>query len=85
MISDGTDAMHYAIVEMGGYVRHTEFNPAQRRSMYTQERRNLLASCVMGQHRYLQTIRHQNVGVAVGQDMDEQMKAWNPRTKWRRI
>jgi hypothetical protein len=47
MVSDGTDAIHYAVVEMGGYVRMTELNPEQRRHMYTQERGNLVAANVI--------------------------------------
>ena len=73
MISDGTDAMDFEIVEMGGYVRHSELSPTQRRSMYTEERGNLLASRVMGQQRYLRVIRQQNIGAVAGQDTDEQM------------
>ena len=70
MVSDGTDAIHYGLVEMGGYVRLTELSPDQRRHMCTQERGNMLASRVMGQHRFLQTIRQQNQGFATGQDTD---------------
>ena len=33
MVSDGTDSIHYGLVEMGGYVRLTELNPDQRRHM----------------------------------------------------
>ena len=70
MVSDGTDAIHFGLVKMGGYVRLTELNPDQRRHMYTQERGNMLASRVMSQQRFLQTIRQQNQGLAAGQDTD---------------
>ena len=42
----------------------------QRRHIYTQERKNLVAANVMGQQRYLQTIRQQKRGYAAGQDAD---------------
>ena len=47
MVSDGTDAIHYAVVDMGGYVRMTELNPEQRRHMYTQEGGNLVGANVI--------------------------------------
>ena len=76
MVSDGTDAIHYAVVEMGGYVRMTELSPEQRHYMYTmyaQERRNLVAANVMGQQRCLQT-RQQNCGDAAGQDANARVE-----------
>ena len=73
MVSDGTDAIHYAVVEMGGYVRMTELNPEQRRHMYTKERGNLVAANVMGQQRCLQT-RQQNCGDAAGQDANARVE-----------
>ena len=73
MVSDGTDAIHYGLVEMGGFVRMTELTPAQRRHMYTQERGNMLTARVMGQQRFLHTIRQQNQGIADGQDTDANM------------
>lgn len=35
--------MHYAIVELGGYVRYHDITAQQRRSMFTQERGNMMA------------------------------------------
>ena len=45
-----------------------ELSADQRRHMYTQKRGNMAAANVMGQQRYLQTIRQQNHGFSVGQD-----------------
>ena len=76
MVSDGTDAIHYAVVEMGGYVRMTELSLEQRHymyTMYTQERRNLVAANVMGQQRFLQT-RQQDRGYAAGQDANVRLE-----------
>jgi hypothetical protein len=73
MVSDGIDAIHYALVEMGGYVRMSELSANQRRHMYTQERGSMVTANVMGQQRYLQTIRQQNHGFSVGQDTDVRM------------
>ena len=36
MVSDGTDSLHYAVVEMGGYVRHSDLTAQQRSHMYVQ-------------------------------------------------
>jgi hypothetical protein len=76
MVSDGTDSLHYAVVEMGGYVRHSDLTAQQqqRSHMYTQERGNLLAANVMGQQRYLQVIRQQSRGFAIGEDTDMRME-----------
>ena len=74
MVSDGTDSLHYAVVEMGGYVRHPDLTGQQRSHMYTQERGNLLAANVMGQQRYLQVIREQSRGFAIGEDTDMRME-----------
>ena len=52
----------------------TEMTAAQRRHMYQQEAGNLVASRVMGQQRFLQVVRHQNQGIAAGQDTDETME-----------
>ena len=51
MVSDGIDAIHYALVEMGGYVRMSELSANQRRHMYTQERGSMVTANVMGQQR----------------------------------
>ena len=48
MISDGTDAIHYAVVEMGGYVRMSELTAEKRRHMYVQERGNMVAANTVG-------------------------------------
>jgi len=74
MISDGTDAIHYAVVEMGGYVRMSELTAEKRRHMYVQERGNMVAANTVGQQQYLQVIRQQNHGFAVGQDTDVRME-----------
>ena len=70
MVSDGTDALHYALVEMGGYVRHSDLTAQQRSHMYMQERGNIVAANAMGQQRYLQVIRQQSHGFAIGEDTD---------------
>jgi len=36
-LSDRQDGLHFALVEVGGYVRTHDLTPAQRRHMYTQE------------------------------------------------
>ena len=74
MISDGTDAIHYAVLEMGGYMRMSELSAEQQRHMYVQETENMVAANSMGQQRYLQVIRQQNHGFAVGQDADVRME-----------
>ena len=74
MVPDGTDAIHCAVVEMGGYVRMSELSADQRRHMYVQERGHMVAANAMGQQRYLQVIRQQNHGFAVGQDTDVRME-----------
>jgi len=74
MVSDTTDGVHYASIQMGGFVSTTELTPAQRRHMYQQESGNLIASRVMGQQRFLQVVRHQNQGSTAGQDTDETME-----------
>ena len=74
MVSDGTDSLHYAVVEMGGYVRHSDLTAQQRSHMYTQERGNLLAANALGQQRYLQVIRQQSRGFAIGEDTDMRME-----------
>jgi hypothetical protein len=74
MVSDTTDGVHYALIQMGGFVSTTELTPAQRRHMYQQESGNLIASRVMGQQRFLQVVRHQNQGSTAGQDTDETME-----------
>jgi hypothetical protein len=74
MISDGTDAIHYAVVEMGGYVSMSELTAEKRRHMYVQERGNMVAANTVGQQQYLQVIRQQNHGFAVGQDTDVRME-----------
>jgi hypothetical protein len=70
MVSDGTDSLHYAVVELGGYVRHSDLTAQQRSHMYTQERGNMVAANAMGQQRYLQVIRQQSRGFAIGEDTD---------------
>ena len=45
MVSDGADAIHYAVVEMGGYVRMSELSADQRRHMYTHERKHGCSKC----------------------------------------
>ena len=74
MVNDTTDGVHFALVQMGGFVNLTEMTADQRRHMYQQEAGNLLASRVMGQQRFLQVVRHQNQGIAAGQDTDETME-----------
>ncbi|CAL1131405.1 unnamed protein product [Cladocopium goreaui] len=74
MVNDTTDGVHFALVQMGGFVNLTEMTAAQRRHMYQQEAGNLVASRVMGQQRFLQVVRHQNQGSAAGQDTDETMQ-----------
>ena len=74
MVNDTTDGVHFALVEMGGFVSLTEMTADQRRHMYQQETGNLLASRVMGRQRFLQVVRHQNQGIAAGQDTDETME-----------
>ena len=74
MVSDSADSLHYDVVEMGGCVRHSELTADQRRHMYVQERGNMVAANTMGQQRYLQVIREQNHGFAVGQDTDVRLE-----------
>ena len=74
MVSDGTDSLHYAVVEMGGYVRHSELTAEQRSHMYMQERGSMVAASAMGQQRYLQVIRQQSHGFVIGQDTDVRME-----------
>jgi hypothetical protein len=73
MVSDTTDGVYYALIQMGGGVSLTELTPAQRRQMYQQESGNFIASRVMAQQRFMQVVRHQNQGSAAGQDTDEVM------------
>ena len=74
MVSDGTDSLHYAVVEMGRYVSHSDLTAEQRSHMYMQERGNMVAANAMGQQRYLQVIRQQSHGFAMGQDTDAGME-----------
>ena len=73
MVSDTTDGVHYALIQMGGFVSTTELTPAQRRHMCQQKSGNLIASRVMGQQGFLQVVRHQNQGSTAGQDTDKTM------------
>ena len=80
MVSDGTDSLHYALVEMGGYVRHCDLTAQQRSHMYMQERGNMVAANAMGQQRYLQVIRQQSHGFAIGEDTDMRMEGGESET-----
>ena len=61
-------------VELGGFTRHSDLIPDQRRHMYAQERGNLIASRTMGSQRYLNVIRQSNQGIAGGEDTDEHIQ-----------
>ena len=74
MVSDSAGSLHYAVAEMGGFVRHSELTADQRRHMYMQERGNMVAASTMGQQQYLKLIRQQNHGFAVGQDTNVRME-----------
>ena len=45
MVSNGADTIHYAVVEMGGYVRMSELSADQWRHMYTHERKHGCSKC----------------------------------------
>lgn len=70
MVSDTTDGVYYALIQMGGGVSLTELTPAQRHQMSSG---NFIASRVVAQQRFMQVVRHQNQGSAAGQDTDEVM------------
>ena len=72
--STRNNAIHCAVVGMGGYVRMSELTAEQRSRMYVQERANMVAANTVGQQQYLQVIRQQNHGFAVGQDTDVRME-----------
>ena len=76
MLSDSVDSIHYGLVELGGFTRHSELSAAERRHMYAQEQGNLVAARTMGSQRYLylQVVRQSNRGVAGGEDTDERME-----------
>jgi hypothetical protein len=59
---------------MGRYVSHSDLSAEQRSHMYMQERGNMVAANAMGQQRYLQVIRQQSHGFAMGQDTDAGME-----------
>ena len=70
MLSDSTEQIHFGLVQVGGYTPFRALEANDRRHMYEVERGNLVARRVMGTDRYLATVRHQNQGVAQGDDTD---------------
>ena len=70
MLSDSTEQIHFGLVQVGGYTPFRALEANDRRHMYEVERGNLVARRVMGTDRYLATVRHQNQGVAQGEDTD---------------
>ena len=71
MVSDRQDGLHFAIIEIGGFVRYHDLTARERSSMFTQERGNMMALNTMGASQYLRAIRAQSRAfVRGGEDTD---------------
>ena len=68
MVSDRQDSLHFAIIEIGGFVRYHEFTAQERRKLFTQERGNMMALNTMGASQYLRAIRAQSRAFVRGGD-----------------
>jgi len=66
MVSDRQDGLHFAIIEIGGFVRYHDLTARERSSMFTQERGNMMALNTMGASQYLRALRAQSRGFARG-------------------
>eukprot|EP00435_Cladocopium_sp_Y103_P071291 s334_g37.t1 len=70
VVQDSSEMVHFGLVQMGGFTPYFALTPDHRRHMYEIECGNFVAYRTMGGERYMNIVRHQNRGIAVGEDTD---------------